>query len=262
MGASDASMPVRAGRAGVRAGVHSSCVALVLSLPSGLKQITVFTSDGSAEVMLLGVPGGGGTGTFQIDTFSPTDGQTLFTLSQVPSAPTTALVYLNGQEIGADQYTIVGTAFTWLNLLFPLDAGDNVTVYYAAPATGASAGTTSQIRAAQIKQWASPARANKSMAASTTVVDGDLACATAVAVDPSASTPAGGYIRVTINNVGVLVGDGTKVAVPCYFSSNGGVTALPLRSVFSGALLYWNQSVAGFQLDPSDSIDFNYQTVQ
>lgn len=106
--------------------------------------------------------------------------------------------------------------------------------------------------------WATGARANKNMVASVTVADGDLACATAVTFTPALSTPNGGYIGVIVNGLAQLVGDGTKVGVDCYFSRDGGVTALALRSVQAGDLLYWNLTIAGFPLGAADRVSFAY----
>lgn len=108
--------------------------------------------------------------------------------------------------------------------------------------------------------FATPTRSNKAMAASTTVADGSLACATAIAITPADSSANGGYIGFLVNGMGITpVGDGTKVGVPVYFSGDGGVTARALKSVVAGDLPYWNGSVAGFQLDAaSDAIDYAY----
>ena len=106
--------------------------------------------------------------------------------------------------------------------------------------------------------WSTPVRGNKHMAASVTAADGQQACATAVATTPSASTTAGGYVGVAVNGVSVFVGDGTKVAVDCYFSADGGTTARAMKAIVAGDLLYWNGSIAGYQLAASDSIDFFY----
>ena len=104
-----------------------------------------------------------------------------------------------------------------------------------------------------------PDRSNKHMAASTTAVDGDVACATAIAQTPASSSANGGYIGVNINGAAQFVGDGTKVAVDCYFSADGGVTARALKSVVTGDLLYWNGSIAGFQLAAAtDFVSFLY----
>lgn len=101
-------------------------------------------------------------------------------------------------------------------------------------------------------------RANKGMAASLTTADGQVACATTVATTPAASSTLGGYIAVRVNGVGYEIGDGTKVAVDCYFSGDGGTTARAMKSIVAGDLLYWNGSVAGFQLATTDRIDFVY----
>ncbi len=107
---------------------------------------------------------------------------------------------------------------------------------------------------------ATEVRANKQMAASATVSDGDLACATAVATTPATPTAAGGYVGVQVNGVNHLVGDGTAVAVECYFSGDGGVTPRALQDVVAGDLLYWNGSVAGFQLAAAtDKVSFFYE---
>jgi hypothetical protein len=101
------------------------------------------------------------------------------------------------------------------------------------------------------------------MAASTTVNDGDLACATAVAFTPAASSTNGGYIGVGINPAFPYnVGDGTKVNVDCYFSGDAGATARSLKDVIAGDLLFWNQSVAGFNLDAAtDVVSFFYSVI-
>jgi len=96
-----------------------------------------------------------------------------------------------------------------------------------------------------------PTVTNKSMAASTTVADNDLACATAVTGQPK------GWIGVEVNGVGYDPGNGTKLGVPCYFSGDGGATARAQGAVQAGDRLYWVGSAAGFQLAAAtDTIDF------
>jgi len=102
------------------------------------------------------------------------------------------------------------------------------------------------------------ARANKDMVASVTVADGNLACATAVATTVATSSAAGGYVGVDVNGVAYSVGDGTKVGVSCYFSADGGTTALAMKAIIAGDLLYWNGTVAGFQLAGTDRVSFFY----
>jgi len=98
----------------------------------------------------------------------------------------------------------------------------------------------------------SPSKLNKSMAAETTTVDFNQACATAVGATPI------GWVGVEVNGVGYDPGDATRAA-PCYFSSDGGTTPLAQGSITTAATLYWVGSVAGFQLAAgTDIIDFIY----
>lgn len=96
-------------------------------------------------------------------------------------------------------------------------------------------------------------KANKAMAASVTVADFNLACAT-----PMAATPAlDGYVQVLVNGCGVEVGDGAKTK-DCYFSADGGATARAIVDITAGDMLYWVGSVVGYQLAANDAIDFDY----
>ena len=63
-------------------------------------------------------------------TFTPTIGQTVFTLSQT-SAGRRILVFVNGQEqLQGTDYTVSGNTLTWLNTDFSLDTIDRLTIYY------------------------------------------------------------------------------------------------------------------------------------
>jgi hypothetical protein len=81
---------------------------------------------------IIGQPGTGpGGATFQVDPFTAAPLQTAFVLSAVPAVSADVLVWVNGvlYELGVD-YTVVGTALTWLNTLFTLGAPDVVIAYY------------------------------------------------------------------------------------------------------------------------------------
>lgn len=71
-----------------------------------------------------------------------------------------------------------------------------------------------------------------------------------------------GYVTVVVNGVVVRLG-GATTGAPCYFSSDGGATALPADEIIAGAQLIWNQTVGagglGYNLDPNDSVDFLYE---
>jgi len=165
----------------------------------------------------------------------------------------------------ADQVLVTsGTTPTWAKIVNAnVDAAAAIDVAKLAPGTANQVLQTNNAGTAAV--WtsfvgATSCRSNKNMAASVTTADGDIACATAVAKAPVSSTTAGGYIGASVNGISVTVGDGTKVAVPCYFSGDGGTTARALRSVVAGDLLYWNGTVALYQLAATDIIDFTYLT--
>jgi hypothetical protein len=101
-----------------------------------------------------------------------------------------------------------------------------------------------------------PTSSNKNMAALTTTSDGDSATATAVATTPSNDS----HVFVSVNGQPAVVADGEaqRTSSECYFSGDGGTTALFIKDVVTGSLLYWNGSVAGYQLASSDRIAFDY----
>jgi hypothetical protein len=69
-------------------------------------------------------------------------------------------------------------------------------------------------------------------------------------------------VFVEVNGLRVPeVGDGTTADAACFFSRDGGVSPLPLTSVAQGDVLYWQGSVAGFELTPSDTIEFVYEVI-
>lgn len=106
----------------------------VLTLPDGQRSITVFTSNGSAELMLLAQTATSGLAV-QRDDFFATNGQTAFLLSLVPAQPTTALVFLNGVlQLFTVDYTFSSDppgTLNWISTDVPLlVSGDIVTAYY------------------------------------------------------------------------------------------------------------------------------------
>lgn len=98
---------------------------------------------------------------------------------------------------------------------------------------------------------------NKRMPGRTTTHDNARACDIAVAKTPVE----GGAISVYVNGVGVSdIGDGAKVGVACYFSGDGGFTPRLHSAVQAGDCLYWNGSIAGWQISANtDVIDFVYE---
>lgn len=76
---------------------------------------------------------GGGPGGFnrREQTFVPTLGQTVFTLTAAPVTPNDTSLFVNTVKylFGID-YTVVGSALTWLDVEFALDSEDALEVIY------------------------------------------------------------------------------------------------------------------------------------
>jgi len=66
-----------------------------------------------------------------------------------------------------------------------------------------------------------------------------------------------GNVIVRVNGLQTDVGNGVKTK-PSYFSADGGTTAKSRADIAAGDILYWMGSVAGYELDASDEIDFDY----
>lgn len=67
-----------------------------------------------------------------------------------------------------------------------------------------------------------------------------------------------GYVTVQVNGVSVRLGGTTVAPSECYFSSAGPGVAKALDEITGGDTLYWNSSVVGYGLAPTDRIDFLY----
>ena len=66
------------------------------------------------------------------------------------------------------------------------------------------------------------------------------------------------YVNIKVNGMEVNLCDGDKLS-ECYFSNDGGVTARLIANIEANDTLYWNGSIAGFELDETDDIDIAYQ---
>lgn len=65
-------------------------------------------------------------------------------------------------------------------------------------------------------------------------------------------------VEVKVNGIVVNLGNGVKTK-DCYFSNDGGATAKLIKDIEAGDELFWNETYAGYRLDPSDDIDFDYE---
>lgn len=122
--------------------------------------------------------------------------------------------------------------------------------------TANAAGASSSLaRADHVHKAFGATTSNKNMTASVTTADNQEATATTIAATPALD----GYVQVFVNGVKVQVGDGTKVSVVSYFSGDAGATARSITAIVSGDKLFWNGSIAGYELDATDKIDFDYE---
>jgi len=94
------------------------------------------------------------------------------------------------------------------------------------------------------------------MAAQATTADGDLAVSTTVAVTPRSDS----LVYVDVNGVAVNVADGdaNKAVSEAFFSGDGGTTGRFIKDVTAGDELYWNGSIAGYELAGTDRVTFLY----
>ncbi len=99
----------------------------------------------------------------------------------------------------------------------------------------------------------SPTSLDKDLTPLVTSVDGD---STGIILSANPI----GYIEVMINGIQVVLGDGVKTK-GCYFSNDGGTTAIAFANIVATDTLYWNGSIAGYELDASDRVDLNYNIV-
>jgi len=63
---------------------------------------------------------------------------------------------------------------------------------------------------------------------------------------------------IVIDGTGVNLGNGV-LTKDCYFSNDGGITPKLIKDIEAGDILYWNGANAGYELDPLDDIDFEYE---
>jgi hypothetical protein len=130
-----------------------------------------------------------------------------------------------------------------------LDMGGNPVIGLTDPTDPQGAATKAYVDAQIITAGGGAEISNKRMVAEVTTADGNLACNDGMAFN------AKGYVQVFVNGIKVNVtGD---VEGDCYFSADG-TLAKALDSVKASDKLYWNGSVAQYELSADDLIDFDY----
>lgn len=98
-----------------------------------------------------------------------------------------------------------------------------------------------------------PTLSNKNMTGSTTTADGDQATSTTVA-----STPAqDGWVQLLVGSVPETIGDGDKLSA-AYISGDNGSTARTIAAIAAGDKIYWNGSIAGYELNSSYKLHLIY----
>lgn len=99
-------------------------------------------------------------------------------------------------------------------------------------------------------------KSNLNMSSLDTFIDGDLATISGITDIPME----GSIVRVTVNGLEVNVG-GKEYPYDCYFSNDNGLTSKEIGTEQRGDKLYWNSSIAGYNLSSNyDKIDFIYLT--
>lgn len=134
------------------------------------------------------------------------------------------------------------------------EGATNADRVYLQTADAITVGSTSLafIQVGSQSTGAVPTASNKSMTASLTSADFQVACATAIVSTPTSD----GSVDVYVNGLRqALAGDKTH---DCYFSADSGTTAKSIANIAAGDVLYWVGSVAGFQLATTDIVDFTY----
>lgn len=103
-----------------------------------------------------------------------------------------------------------------------------------------------------------PIITNKNMAANVTTADGQVATSTPVANTPRSDS----HVKVEVNTVDVRIADGDaqRTTSEAYFSGDGGTTARNIADIVAGDTLFWNGSVANYELAAPDRISFFYDT--
>lgn len=128
------------------------------------------------------------------------------------------------------------TEGTYADKMFRLVTDDPITVGTTALAFTVEATTVAPV----------PTPSNKFMAALNTTADGDLATNVVVA-----STPAqDGYVALFVESAMERLANGNseRTTSPAYISGDNGATARAWADIAVGDKLYWNGSVAGYQL--------------
>ena len=71
-------------------------------------------------------------------------------------------------------------------------------------------------------------------------------------------TPFGdGAVIVKVNGLQINIGNGAKDQA-AYFSADGGTTAKSVADIAAGDTLYWMGSIATYELETDDDLDFVY----
>ena len=71
-----------------------------------------------------------------------------------------------------------------------------------------------------------------------------------------------GRVAVRVNGVDVKVGNGVGAGVYCYFSDPGDTVPKLFEDVTTGDIMRWLGTEAGYELDNTDEVDYDYNTCE
>lgn len=95
---------------------------------------------------------------------------------------------------------------------------------------------------------------DKKLAALDTSGDNQLATNSTISFTPSNDS----YVKIEVNGIDAIVGDGTNVDCDCYFSGDGGISIRQIENIRQGDQIFWMGINAGYDLSSDDEISLFY----
>jgi len=131
-------------------------------------------------------------------------------------------------------------------------AGNGLTGGNASALAVLAANTSVNVAVGGVKA-AVPVKDDKALAPTGAITTDDADTGLTITKTPAA----GSYVKVSLNGVGIEVGDGVKTK-DGYFTGDSGTTARAISAVVATDKFFWNAVISGVNLSTSDEFDFDY----